>query len=225
MRVVLVSDAHLGGPSDPGQRRFLAWLGRLPSVDRLCILGDLFQHWWDFEGEPFAEYRPVVQALSDFPLSFVPGNHDWRAGQWLRDFQGADTGSSLRYTWDGLRVHLAHGDEADTSRGYAWMSGLLRGRAFATLMSRLGPERGWRLLGKIAGKPHEDRQADPTLLAAQRRIAEGLLAEVDLVAFGHTHAPELSRLSRGWYANLGDRVHHHSSLWIVEGQPELRRDA
>ncbi len=227
MRVVLVSDAHLNGPNDPNQAQFIAWLARLPSVDRLCILGDLFQHWWDFQGEPFVAYKPVVAALADFPLSFVPGNHDWRAGEWLKANLKADTGTSLRYTWDGLRVHLAHGDAADTSRGYALISRLLRGPSFAALMDRLGPERGWQLLAKIAGKPHRYRPANPLLLAAQRRIAEQLLEEedVDLVAFGHSHSPELVQLRGGMYANLGDRLHHHSELWVVEGVPELRPGA
>ncbi len=225
MRVVLVSDAHLNGPDDPNQAHFIAWLARLPSVDRLCILGDLFQHWWDFQGEPFAAYKPVVAALADFPLSFVPGNHDWRAGEWLKSYLKADSGASLRYTWDGLRVHLAHGDAADTSRGYAVISRILRGPTFATLMDRLGPQPGWKLLAKIAGKPHSYRPAHPQLLAAQHRLAEEILREeaVDLVAFGHSHHPELVQLPGGLYANLGDRLHHHSELWVVDGQPELRK--
>lgn len=220
MRVVLLSDAHLGGPDDPNQVRLLAFLEAL-ECDRLCLLGDIFQHWWHFGREPFAAYAPVVAALRRFPLTFVPGNHDFLAAEWFRDELGAEVGAEISTCWDGLRVHLSHGDAADTSRGYRTASAVLRGRPFRTLVDTLGPKRGWGLLARIAGKPHG--VPDARLLLAQERIAAGLLATHDLVVMGHTHAPSCERLGAGTYVNLGDWVRWHTWLLVEDGVVTLLR--
>lgn len=220
MRVALLSDAHLAGPDDPNQAQVVAFLSTL-QVDRLCLLGDIFQHWWHFGREPFAQYRPVVEALRRFPITFVPGNHDFLAAEWFRAELAAEVGATLSTVWDGLRVHLSHGDEADTSRGYQLASAALRGRPFRAFVDTLGPERGWRFLGRVAG--HPGGVPDGRLLLVQRSIAEGLLAGHDLVVMGHTHAPSHDRLGSGAYVNLGDWVRWHTWLLVEDGVPTLFR--
>lgn len=217
MRIALVSDAHLNGPDDPNQRRFIEFLGQL-RADRLCLLGDIFQHWWHFGAEPFPQYAEVIEALRPFPLVFVPGNHDWHAARWMQQELQATVGRHIREDWDGLRVLLAHGDEVDQSLGYRGLSALLHSWPFETLVNQMGPERAWRFLGKIAGKPHAHRQPDPQLLAAQEALAQQYLKNADLVVFGHTHAPGRHRFGAGTYVNLGDQVHHHSWLLVEDGQ-------
>jgi UDP-2,3-diacylglucosamine hydrolase len=220
MRVALLSDAHLAGPDDPNQARLLAFLDGL-AVDRLCLLGDIFQHWWHFAGAPFAAYRPVVDALRRFPLTFVPGNHDFHAPAFFRDRLGATVATVVEEEWDGLPVHLAHGDEVDRSVGYRTLSTVLRGRPFAALVDGLGPDRAWRFLGRIAG--HPAGSPDPALCAAQQARARAILARRGgLVAFGHTHAPGLHALREGVYVNLGDWVRHHTWLLVEDGVPSLR---
>lgn len=221
MRVALVSDVHLGGTSDPNQARFLEFMRKL-EVDRLCVLGDLFQHWWHFGEEPFSEYLPVIHELERFPLSFVPGNHDWKAGEWLQKHLGAEVGPALSYQWDGLRVYLSHGDEADNSAGYRSLSWLLRSGGFGALVDAMGPARAWRFLGKIAGKPHPSRSPDPRLLARQEAVARSALQHADLVVLGHTHQPCKKQLGEGWYVNLGEFVFRSDWLLLDSGiiQPQ-----
>lgn len=220
MRVALLSDAHLHGPDDPNQARLLDFLATL-EVDRLCLLGDIFQHWWHFGAEPFAAYDPVVAALRRFPLTFVPGNHDFHAARFFRDVLGAEVGPVLTPTWDGLRAHLSHGDAADTSLGYRAASAVLRGRPFAALVDTMGPDRAWRFLGRLAGRPHGT--PDPTLLAAQEATARDRLGAHDLVVVGHTHAPGLRALPGGTFVNLGDWVRWHTWLLVEDGRPTLYR--
>ncbi len=221
MRVALLSDAHLGGPADPNQARLLAFLAGL-RVDRLCLLGDIFQHWWHFGAEPFDAYRPVVDALRRFPLTFVPGNHDFHAARWFAEALGAEVAPVLTPTWDGLAVHLSHGDAADTSLGYRAACAVLRGRPFAGLVDAMGPDRAWRFLGRIAG--HPAGTPDPALLAAQGAAARAWLAHTPgLVVVGHTHAPGLHPLPGGALANLGDWVRWHTWLLVEGGRPTLYR--
>ncbi len=206
------------GPDDPNQQLLLAFLERL-EVDELCVLGDIFQAWWHYGGDPFPEYRPVVDALRRFRVSFTPGNHDFHAPQFFAAELGATVGRTLTPRWDGLRVHLSHGDSADRSMGYAAASALLRGRPFATLMDTLGPTRGWQLLNRLAGHPHGG--PDPRLIGEQLRQARVLLEDHDLVVMGHTHAPGVYRSERGTFVNLGDWVMHHSWLLVDDGVPQM----
>lgn len=218
MRVALLSDAHLMGPDDPNQRLILTFLERL-EVDELCILGDFFQAWWHYGAEPFPEYRPLVDALRRFKLSFTPGNHDFHAPGFLERELGATVGRTLTPRWDGLRVHLSHGDSADRSFQYALACAALRGRPFAAWMDLLGPERGWRFLNRLAGRPHGG--PDPVLITEQLRQARALLGSHDLVVMGHTHAPGLYRSQAGTFVNLGDWVMHHSWLMVDNGVPQM----
>lgn len=221
MRVAVVSDCHLSGPDDPNQRRLVAWLDRRPA-DRLVLLGDVFQHWWHFGARPFPAYAEVVAALTPWRgrLAVLPGNHDFHAPAFFAQALGATSAAPLRDAWDGLAVHLEHGDAADRSPGYRALSALLRGPAFAACVDRMGPERAWRFLGRLTGRG--EGRPNPTLIAAQRARARALLAEgVGLVAFGHTHAPELTRIDGGWYANTGDWLRHHTVLRVDDGTPSL----
>jgi UDP-2,3-diacylglucosamine pyrophosphatase LpxH len=219
MRVALVSDVHLAGPDDPVHARFIRWIEDL-RVDRLCLCGDVFQHWWHFGAEPFPQYRPVVDALrrSGIPLVVLPGNHDFHAPAF---FTEAVTGEVVREEWDGLRVHLAHGDHVDRSPGYRAMSAILRGRAFAALVDTLGPTRAWSFLGRLGGRG--DVPSDPTLVAAQVADARNVLAAGrDLVVYGHTHAPGVHHVPEGIHVNLGDWVTHRTWLLVEDGSVSLR---
>lgn len=222
MRVALLSDAHLRGPEDPNQALLLRFLATL-EADRVCLLGDVFSHWWHFGRTPFSAYAPVIEALRRFPLVFVPGNHDWHAASFFRGELGATVGDPVREHWDGLAVHLAHGDEADRSPGYRLTARVLRGRPFARMVDAMGPTRAWRFLGRLAGAPHAG-EAPVALLSAQEAQARAHLREgADLVVFGHTHAPGLVRFPEGVYVNLGDWVRHHTWLRVDDGVPELMR--
>lgn len=216
MRVALVSDLHLAGPDDPRQARFLAWLRAL-RADRLCLLGDVFQHWWHWGDTPFPQYAPVVDALaaSGVPLVVLPGNHDFHAPAFFARVLGAQGGATVDEVWDGRRVHLAHGDHVDRGLGYRALGAVLRGPAFAAAVDRMGPERAWRFLGRLGG--HGDVRPSPALVAAQEVDARARLAAgADLVVYGHTHAPALHRWPEGVYLNLGDGV-RHATWGRVEG--------
>lgn len=208
----------MSGPDDPRQVAFLGFLRQL-ECDRLILLGDIFQHWWHFPRgggvAVFPQYAAVVQALGRFEVTFIGGNHDFRAAAFF-----AGSTAEVREVWDGTAVRLTHGDEVDDSAGYRIVSVIVRGAPFATLVTAMGSAFAWRFLAAIT---HEPQGAPvPKLVSAQRtRAAEHIAAGADLVVMGHTHAPELTRVGTGWFANLGDWVRHKTYLVVEGGVPQL----
>ncbi len=231
MRLALLSDVHLvGDPDDPADRALQAalvdWLDGL-QVDRLCLLGDLFHHWWGRPGVVPAGLVPACAALlrlrgRGIALTVVPGNHDFALGPFFRDQLGAELRGPHRREVDGQVVFLAHGDEADASPGYRATRALLRGPAMAGLMRLLGPVRGDALLARLAGSSRH-RPADPVALrAAQQRVAAAHMADgVDIVAMGHIHAPALLPLAGGTMVHLGGWGVDRTWCLIEGGVPRL----
>ena len=233
MLAALISDVHLVGLNDPTQDALVTLLDGLETPE-LVILGDLFHFWWGFPGVIDAEFTPTIAALHRLArrgvrLRFVPGNHDFALGETLRAMLGLEVASRLDLTWGGRRFVLVHGDEADTSRGYALTRLTLRGPLFAALMWALGPVRGRRLgLGLAGGsRALADHAPKPWLVAAQRAWAEAELraGRADVVVMGHSHSLEHTQLDgEGEYINLGDFARDRQYLAVLsDGRCELRR--
>lgn len=213
MRFVCVSDLHIAGAGCPRQRAFLAFLADLGECDRLYLCGDVFQHWWHWPSaggdRPFPQYAEVVTALSRFPLGVLPGNHDWHAPEFFAKLGAHVPGPDgvLRTRWGGASVALAHGDQADVSAGYRAVSSVLRGAPFRALVNRMTEHQAWRFLGRLAG--HGEVRENLALIAAQEAWAER--QPEDVVIFGHTHAPRITRGVRT-LVNIGDGVSH--ATWV-----------
>jgi UDP-2,3-diacylglucosamine pyrophosphatase LpxH len=172
----LVSDQHLRGPEDPAQLRFLAWLRTL-EADRLFVLGDLFDFYWE---EPTADQEPVVAALEAFEgeLVVLAGNHDFALGRRLGRFAAP----SWRGELAGVDTLLVHGDEADRSLGYRTLKAVVRSPAVLAAGRWTGAA-GW--VGKRASSTSRVHGIRPGLLDAQRAWA----AQQDAarVVMGHSH--------------------------------------
>lgn len=225
MRVALVSDVHLeGGPADPVQPAFVRWLDAL-EVDQLFLLGDVFHAWWGYRAVVPAGLVATCAALErvrarGIDLHVVPGNHDFALGPYFQDTLAAVIHGPHLRRFDGVAYYLAHGDEADTSRGYRLTRRLLRSTAFAGLMRGLGPARGWQLVRSLAGSSRH-HPADPVALrAAQQAWARTHLeAGADYVVMGHIHAPGRSADDR--VVHLGGWGTDRTWCLVEDGVPTL----
>lgn len=222
MRVICVSDLHIAGPDCPRQQSFLRFLADL-SCDRLCLCGDVFQHWWHWPQrgargfQPFDQYRPVVEALSRFQLTVLPGNHDFHAPEFFARLGAEVPGPDgvVRTRWDGQTVVLAHGDQADCSLGYGAACSVLRGSAFRAVVDRMQNDTAWRFLGRLTG--HGEVRANPGLITRQHAWAHAQGA--DLVVYGHTHAPEVVHVAGRTVVNIGDGVTHGTFVDFDSARP------
>lgn len=225
----MVSDAHLQGQRDPVQHAFISWLEGL-EADRLFLLGDIFHHWWTFRGQPMEQYTPVLEALEGVrgrgtELVYVPGNHDFGVGEFFRGHLGAEVGPAHTREVEGQRMLLAHGDEADASRGYRLLSRALRSGVFDQLVQALGPDRGTVLLRRLAGQVHVGPTNEGPLVAAQRAWATARLGsgehQAHAAVMGHTHVLGRWDGPNGTVFHLGSWLDHRSWLEVVDDGPRL----
>lgn len=224
VHLVVVSDAHLLGPDDPEQQALGAMLDGL-RCDVLVLLGDILHAGWTWDGQPHPRYQPFFAAVEavvarGIEVRWVPGNHDFG----VEPPGGVRLMGAHRIEVDGVGVLLAHGDEPDRDLGYRALSRVLRGPVFGALVHRLGPERGTRLLDRLAGPRHPADASPPeALVTAQRAWATGRLRadDVDLVVMGHSHVLGEVPLPGGAIVHTGAWYGLRSWLEIVDGERRL----
>lgn len=215
------SDVHLG-TSDAAaeahkQRQLLAFLKHVSeNGERLFIMGDLFDFWFEYRTVIPRGYMAVLGALSQLKengidLHYVAGNHDF----WVRDFLTDEMGFNMHfdpieYEIAGKRFFLHHGDGvAKFDKGYRLMKRVFRYPPNIFLYSLLHPDIGIPLakwVANLSRNHQKDREVDDRDYRelALEKFREGC----DYAIFGHLHQPILAELDGGVYMNLGDWMRH-----------------
>jgi len=208
MRVAIVSDAHLSDPCSDRQAAFVGFVDGLRDT-RLVLLGDVFHAWAGLDGAPPAAVGPALEAFArlqerNVPVTFVPGNHELRAGAHLSTALGWTV--TRAYTDRSLTrpVLFAHGDEADSRAPYRVVRRVLRSSAFLRLLDGLSPPRAQALLDRLAGSPAAHLERDSELVALQRCWARRRLADgASVVVMGHSHVAGIVDMDDGFVVHTG----------------------
>ncbi len=222
---VIVSDIHLGAVPEAVEVEFIMflreWNGR---AELMLFNGDLFDFWFEYRTVIPSEYFQVLRALAELRdsgvrLMLVGGNHDAWGGPFLRSEIGvelADGPTELRLA--GRQALVAHGDGLGPGDlRYKALRSVIRSRAAHRLMRWVHPDIAERIAGLVSrtgGAADRDQQHSLERGRVLRKYAAELLErrdELDLVVFGHCHAPEVLSLGdRGHYVNSGDWVQHRT---------------
>ena len=228
MRLAIVSDAHLHDPGSPRQRDFVRFLDGL-RFDRLVLLGDIFHAWGGVGGAPPAALGPTCAALErlrsrGLPVTFIPGNHELRAGPYLRERLGLEVRGVHIDRSTGRGLVLAHGDEGDHRLGYRITRAGLKGRPFAWALRSLGPSRAQALLDRLAGSAAASDRRDAELVRLQRSWAARHLSERSpAVALGHSHVAALHDLPGGVVVHTGAWAGQRTWVEVGGGRIALMR--
>ncbi len=236
MRAYFFSDVHLGlGNRDQEKQKedqLLRFLRRiLPDTDRLFILGDLFDFWFEYATVVPKGYHRTLCAIQEFtdrkiPVDYLAGNHDFWMGRFFQDELGVQMHFEPYETvLDGKRVYLHHGDGlAQNDMGYRLIKPVLRNRTAIALYRWLHPDLGVRL---ARGSSRTSRQytsqkdygeQEGMIAFARERIRQG----VNIVVMGHRHRPIEQDVEGGVYINLGDWIDHHTFGEMQDGHMRLR---
>jgi UDP-2,3-diacylglucosamine hydrolase len=237
MTTYFISDVHLG-LGDRAQERakedlLLGFLDHiLPSTEALCIVGDLFDFWFEYRTVIPKGFHRTLTALQRFtdarvPVHYLAGNHDF----WMGDFFSEELGvriyrDPVELRLGGKRVYLHHGDGlARNDLGYRLIKPVLRNPWSIRLYRWLHPDLGVPL---ARGSSHTSREytsgkefGESAGMAefAAARIREG----IDIVVMGHRHEPEFMTLGGGTYVNLGDWITHRTYGALTGGSMSLQQ--
>lgn len=236
MALYIFSDAHLGSATAEKEAEKVAKITELFELvkrdgERLIILGDLFDFWFEYKHAIPKDHHKVLFMLTDLikhgvRIDYVSGNHDF----WMGDYFESEIGvtvsrDALETEYDGKRMHLLHGDGvAKADGGYRFLKKILRNRFNIWLYRKLPPDWAIPLAKKVSGSSREyTSRRDHTFAPDYEEYAHKKLNEgFDLVAIGHLHIPIEKKFEHGVYINTGDFIHHFSYVRVGDGAIELK---
>ncbi len=200
-RIYFISDVHIGAPGtgDATREREDVLIDFLKSIrhdaEALYIVGDLFDFWFEYRTTVPSSGARVLFELYNLVeagvrVIYLPGNHDLWPGEYFSGQLGVDLpGGPITVTHQGLRIHIAHGDEIRTDWRFRLSRGILKNRFCVGLFRLLHPDLG-AILARYTSRLSEYRirrrgsgNRDILYKAAREKISQG----VDIVIHGHYH--------------------------------------
>ena len=216
--IYFISDVHLGLEDTDAEAskevRLLQFFDRVSGDgERLYIVGDLFDFWFEYRYAIPACGTQTLAALkgltsAGIEVHYLAGNHDFALGRYLSDTIGCilhfDT---ITTEFEGTRFYLHHGDGlAGRDLGYRILKNVIRNRLSKWLWSLVHPDIGFALARRFSGASRsytdgkdygKSEMLDTFLLEREK---EGF----DYIVMGHTHAAEVRLLGQGsHYINMG----------------------
>lgn len=244
MRAVFVSDVHLRNKQEQRYRMFMNFLMSLEErkipgywgerVQKLFLLGDIFDFWFARKERIYPDYRPVLEKMNELrekgtEIHAFEGNHDF----FLKEYFHAFLDAYVYEDWgdislDGFRFLVAHGDLIDEkNRRYLLLRRALRSQGFYLLQRILPLKLVWRLagfssdLGKEKRQVGEEKLVETMYLFSQTRFDQGY----DATIFGHCHLPRFYLLQKQEknrvFAVLGDWLKYFTFLYYHDGNLHL----
>ncbi len=234
--LLFLSDAHLGlGTEEDQQIRknnlFKCLDHYAPTLEKLFILGDLFDFWFEWRYVILKHHFQVLYKLRELvsrgiEIHFLAGNHDFALGDFLSDEIGIHTHlDKHQFEHEGKRFCVMHGDGlAPADRWYRILKRIFRSRTNQKLYRLLHPDFGVGLANHCSytSRNYNGRRWDidgrAYLEAAEKLISEGN----DYVLFAHNHEPLLQPVKNGIYVNTGDWIRYFSYAVYDEGVMTLK---
>jgi UDP-2,3-diacylglucosamine hydrolase len=235
MAIYFFSDAHLGAADKAGESLKIARLNALLDMirtdgEKLFILGDLFDFWFEYKHAVPKEHLKIVFRLAALveekkEAHYISGNHDF----WLGEFLSREAGIIIHRDYyefeaQGKKIFMIHGDGLSPSDwGYRILKKILRNRVNIWLYRKIPPDWGIPLAkyvssssrGYTAGR--EPKFVKDYEIYAGKKITEGY----DAVVIGHLHIPVYKEMNGGIYLNTGDMIEHFSYGKLEGGKLSL----
>jgi len=224
MKIVFIADAHLKGLEDPNQKRVVEFLDSLGAIDKLVVLGDLFDFWTGYNRVVERNYRPTLDALLRLKergaeIVYIEGNHDFSMGAFFTGTLKARVcPDHLVLDLSGKKYYLSHGDTVKMTAGYRLWRSFLRSPLFAVTAAVVRPAGVWSVALYLSEKSRQrHNKKAPDYNSTERglrefaawKISEGL----DGVVMGHSHSSGVHSISGGVYANPGSLINDEFLVW------------
>ncbi|TAE23885.1 MAG: UDP-2,3-diacylglucosamine diphosphatase [Candidatus Kapaibacterium sp.] len=215
--IYFISDQHLGLdlPKNDDKHRehtLVEFLRTIkPHCERLFILGDLFDYWFEYGTVIPKQHIRTLAALSDFadsgiPVDYLIGNHDFGHRHFFEHELGIRIhAGDLALALHGKRFYLAHGDGKIPHDFTARIvRSLLRNPLSLRLWQWIHPDIGIRLAAWASRRSRmKARENEDNLHFRQERTALEHFAlyqfqqGYDVVIMGHLHKECFMQARRG----------------------------
>lgn len=179
---------------------------------KLYIVGDLFDHWFDYKKVIPREFFRIVSKLYEFKANgrdivYLMGNHDFGHYNFFNQDLGIDVlEEDLEVEIFGKKFFISHGDgKIPGDYGYLFLKKILHNPFSKMLYRLIHPDIGISIAmnsSKHSRKYNINKFKSKSDLLhdfARLKIASGF----DFVILGHTHQPGIFNFDKGTYVNLG----------------------
>ncbi len=232
-----LSDAHFKFDAAAPRERlkrdlFIRFLSGIRGAERLYLLGDIFDFWFESRRYVPPFYDDVLGALRSLgaegtAIHIAGGNHDWWLGRHITDTLGFSVLPPLAtHEIQGRRVTMSHGDSLlPGDVAYKALKAVIRSRAVVAAAREMPP-------GLLYGFARRFSKASKGITSQRtERSARALVAMApgsffewgnDVFVMGHIHYPCLERFGGRTFAIVGDWERHFSYLALERGELSLR---
>ncbi|RKX21101.1 MAG: UDP-2,3-diacylglucosamine diphosphatase [Candidatus Zixiibacteriota bacterium] len=235
MAVYFFSDVHLGAGEKELEKIKLEKLYSLfdlmrADADKVYILGDLFDFWFEYRHAIPKEHLQVVFRLaamikSGIEVHYISGNHDF----WLGDFLANEVGIKIHRDFyetieDGKRLFIIHGDGLSPADWkYRILKKILRNRVNIWLYQKIPCDIGIPLAKFVSSSSRLHTDGRPNRFVEDYEVYAGnkLKSGYDAVLIGHTHYPQRIEYDGGIYLNTGDMIRNFSYGRLDNGELTL----
>lgn len=233
MKTLIFADVHLKvNPAEQERiQDFVAFIRRIDAkeYDRVIILGDLFDFWFEYRHVIFSGYFDVLRALADLrdagiDMHLICGNHDFWAGRFLEESLGI-TIHRDRYevAMGDKTVLFTHGDGVNPADiGYRIFKKIMRNRLAIWAFGMIHPDLAMAIAQAASHSSRKylsaDDPSESAEVQAMSEFAKEILIreQIDVVFCGHTHYPVEEEIETprgvGRYINTGDWLSHRTYI-------------
>ncbi len=232
-KIIFISDVHLGmgTPEEEKQKeiKLVTFLyEKLNSGDRLFIVGDLFDFWFEYKNVIPKGHMRILSCLSELVdngvrIDYFAGNHDFWVGEFFRKELGlVFHADPVTEKIDDKTFYIIHGDGLRKNDvGYRVLKKVFRNRLNIFLYRWLHPDIGVPFARWCSGtsRKHTFKENYGTdedyIKFAEAKVNDG----VDYVVMGHTHCPLIHEFKNNKkLINPGDWISNYSYIIYKENQ-------
>jgi UDP-2,3-diacylglucosamine hydrolase len=237
--IFFIADAHLGSlfkKEDLREKKLISFCDFIKdTADRLYLLGDIFDFWFEYKTVVPADYFPVLSAFhnlvkSNTEVIYVGGNHDFWTGSYLTDSVGIRVHfSPVTETLQGKKIHICHGDGfLRKDPGYLIIQWILKNRVNRFLYKLIHPGIGIPFAKFVSSRSRRyvDKRLDIDKVVKDYRMKAGEFlghSEVDALIMGHTHKADLQEFNGKTYINAGNWLSAFDYVKLEDGEFSLGR--
>ena len=234
-KACFVSDVHLGRQPNAKEniQDFCDFLSSLQQqkVNRLFLLGDIFDFWFEYQFFVPKSFFPVYQKLWQLGLEGVEihlfaGNHDFALGNFFQDFPNLTLHhQSFIASIQGKNYFLLHGDGMlSQDKLYRLYKGFLYSRGILFLLSLLPVDWLFGVALKLA-KRKESSLPEKQQQKYRNQAFEWLKENPNwkAVLHGHNHTLYQEEINQQTYISTGNWFVHRDFIYLNNNKLELHK--